>query len=93
MCGLTDGGVRSVRSKAVSAVLYLYTTGSLFEQRMNGYMSNGVPFPPLGGLGGAVNSSGTEALNSAYGVSILNLSALAGIEPVAPGEFRDLDVS
>ena len=60
---------------------------------MNGYMSNGVPFPPLGGLGVSLNSSGTEALNSSYGLTFPNMSLLAGIEPAAEGDFEHLDSS
>lgn len=83
----------TVRSKAIAAVLYLYTTGSLFEVRMNAYMSNGAPFPPLG-LEGWGNSSGLEAVNSTLGVGGLwNVSLAGGESGVSMGEVEGLDTS
>ena len=82
-----------VRSTALAGALYLYTTGSLFEARMNAYMTDGVPVVPIG-LAEAWDTSDTNATMSftRHGLDLLN-SSFAGIETAGTGQFRHVDTS
>ena len=85
--------VTLVRSGAVAAAIYVYTTGSPFEARMNAYMTNGFPVVPItpGSLLN-ISSSNVSSVQTMLNPDRPN-SSVAAIKPLSSGQFMSLDTT